>query len=88
MVLMYGLFTGIQLDIFLRNELLIQEVTVPEEYMGLTKGLLGNFDGNPDNDFVFQNGDVLTQNASERYIFQFGQSCKLHLITSQFLLSM
>ena len=68
--------TGIQLDISLRNELLIQDVTVPDNYTGLTKGLLGNNDANPDNDFIFQNGDVLSPNASEREIFTFGQSCK------------
>lgn len=56
--------------------MLSQEVTVPKEYMGLTRGLLGNNDGNPDNDLVFQNGSVVGENETEREIFHFGQSCQ------------
>ena len=56
--------------------MLIQEVTVPDEFIGLTRGLLGNNDGNPDNDFLFANGSSLHANATESETFPFGQSCK------------
>lgn len=45
-------------------------------YMGTTVGLLGNYNGNASDDFVFRNGAVLDVAASDREIHQFSQSCK------------
>ena len=55
--------------------MLIQQVTVPEKYEGRSRGLLGNNDGNPDNDCMFADGSVLSANSTERELFPFGQSC-------------
>ena len=60
--------------------MLSQEVMVPPKYKQMTKGLLGDFDGDSTNDFIFVNGSILASNSSERHIFPFAQSCKLLLI--------
>ena len=46
-------------------------------FNGKIQGLLGNYDGNPDDDFVNQNGSSIPTNSSDRTIhYQFGVSCK------------
>ena len=56
--------------------MLTQEVMVPPQLQNQTKGLLGNFDGDGTNDFIFRNGSVISGNSSERELFPFAQSCK------------
>lgn len=59
---------------------LISEVVVDSEYEGHAKGLMGNFDGNPTNDFILPNGTILNKNSTrtEREIYNnFGQQCKI-----------
>lgn len=51
-------------------------LTVPEQYRNQSRGLLGNFNGNDTDDFVFRNGTLLRNDASDFEIHQFGQSCK------------
>ena len=51
-------------------------VTLPRRYRNQTSGLLGNFNGDDTDDFVFRNGTRLRNDASDREIHQFGQSCK------------
>jgi len=41
------------------------------------KGLLGNYDGEPKNDFRAPDGQLLPDNASERDIFKYASRCKL-----------
>lgn len=53
--------------------------TVPEEFAGGTEGLVGNFDGNKDNDFILPNGTILTKNdtnTEKKIFFNFGIHCK------------
>lgn len=45
-------------------------------YRGQMEGLLGNYDGDPDNDFILYNGSILPTTASEEELYNFGQSCK------------
>lgn len=59
---------------------LISEVVVDSEYGGHAKGLMGNFDGNPTNDFILPNGTILNKNSTktERDVYNnFGQQCKI-----------
>lgn len=51
-------------------------VQLPSIYMGTTMGLLGNGNGNMSDEFIFRNGTVLGDFASDREIHQFCQSCK------------
>ena len=39
-------------------------------------GLLGNRDGNKDNDLIRPNGTALVLNATEQEIFEFGNTCE------------
>jgi hypothetical protein len=48
---------------------------VPKVLHGLTTGLLGNYDGNPENDFTMPNGTVLQGNLTEREVFEYGKTC-------------
>jgi hypothetical protein len=50
---------------------------MPFTAAGLLTGLLGNFDGNANNDYVLSNGTVLAASSSASQLYQFGQSCKL-----------
>lgn len=51
-------------------------VTAPEAIQSETVGLLGNFNGNQTDDFVYFNGTVLSDGASDRDIHSFGRSCE------------
>ena len=51
-------------------------LTIPQQYRNQSRGLLGNFNGNDIDDFVFRNGTLLRNDASDFEIHQFGQSCK------------
>lgn len=39
-------------------------------------GLLGNYNGNPNDDFKFPNGTVLLPNSTDKQLYIFGQSCR------------
>ena len=39
-------------------------------------GMLGNYNENPNDDFVLPNGTVLPSNSTDRQLYVFGQSCK------------
>ena len=51
-------------------------VTAPVAIQMETVGLLGNFNNNQTDDFVYLNGTLLSNNASDREIHGFGQSCE------------
>ena len=51
-------------------------VNLPEEYESQTQGLMGNFNGNSTDDFIFPNGSMLDAGASDRMIHTFGQACE------------
>ena len=49
---------------------------VDSDYKTMTKGLLGNYDGDATNDFIQPDGTVLSNNTSERDLFAYGQLCE------------
>lgn len=51
-------------------------VNVPVEYDSQTQGLMGNFNGNNTDDFIFPNGSMLDDGATDRMIHSFGQACE------------
>uniref|UniRef100_A0A8W8NAK6 Uncharacterized protein n=1 Tax=Magallana gigas TaxID=29159 RepID=A0A8W8NAK6_MAGGI len=68
--------TSIIVKVSLGVRFLISEVVVDSEYGGHAKGLMGNFDGNPTNDFILPNGTILNKNLTktERNVYNnFGQ---------------
>ncbi|XP_052216781.1 fibrillin-2-like [Dreissena polymorpha] len=61
------------------------DVIVPKIFNNRTKGLLGNFDGNSSNDFVYPNGSRLHFNASDMEIFYYGQTWSVNDSSSVFI---
>ena len=58
------------------------ESVVSEDYKGNVSGLMGNFDGDKDNDFILPDGTTLPKSEVEnerKIYFNFGQKCK-HLL--------
>ncbi|XP_052241381.1 uncharacterized protein LOC127851584 [Dreissena polymorpha] len=77
--------TGITLEIGKRAGMLSMDTIVPKTLNNVTKGLLGNFDGDPHNDFVYPNGSLLHFNASEMEIFYYGQTWSVNDSVSVFI---
>ncbi len=67
---------GIGVTITASFEMLSFVLSMPEEFQNVTRGLMGNYNGDPTDDIVFRNGDMLSGNVSDRMIHDFGQSCK------------
>lgn len=80
-VLFFFFLLGISFDIEHKIELLTISATVPEKFKNVTKGLFGNFNGNPEDDFVFRDGTTIPGNSSEETIYGFGQSCNSILLS-------
>lgn len=76
----------IEIKIQVKTLQLALSTTIPEEYKGQVKGLMGDFDGDPDNDFILPDGTVLHNNLTEsdRQIFEnFGKHCKYGLFKNR-----
>ena len=67
---------GISVTISLSFGLLSFVASLPQEFQGITTGLLGNFNGDIEDDYMYPNGTTLDPDASDRMIHDFGQSCK------------
>ena len=51
-------------------------LTLPQSFMRQTRGLLGNYNGDSSDEFVYPNETMLISNASDSMIHDFGQACK------------
>lgn len=71
--------SGVSVSVGVSGDIPNVVVSLPQDFRGETRGLMGNFNGNDTDDLIFFNGTMLSNDASEREIFEFGQSCKLHL---------
>lgn len=62
-------------------------VNMPVTFRNQTKGLLGNYNNDPSDDFTLPNGTVLPSNITDRQKFvHFGIHCKLYILSFHFLL--
>ena len=69
---------GVVLSVTGSNEILNLILTVPNTFKNHTKGLLGTWNGNPDDDFLTSSGTTLPSDSTEEELFHnFGQTCKL-----------
>ncbi|XP_053372976.1 fibrillin-1-like [Mercenaria mercenaria] len=67
--------SGISFNVAVKlQKLLTIAVIVPELYKDLSKGLLGNTNADPSDDLKYPNGTILSTNATEREVFDYGQS--------------
>ena len=60
------------------NNILSFQLSVPETFFNNTKGLLGVWNGNQEDDFLRPDGTILPINSDDNVIFnQFGEQCML-----------
>ena len=52
---------------------------VPPQFNGTLSGLLGNFDGNAANDFMYRNGTIAIDSITDREKHVVAQTCELHV---------
>ncbi|XP_053376387.1 uncharacterized protein LOC123533517 isoform X2 [Mercenaria mercenaria] len=76
---------GITLNISVNVEMLSLNTGVSKSLKGHTTGLLGNYDGNPDNDFSMPSGTVLRADLTEREVFEYGKSWEINPDNSAFI---
>ena len=67
--------SGVGIAINYTAGLLVYTLEVPSSFEGTTSGLLGNYNNNDSDEFVFRNGTMISNSSSDREIHQFGQSC-------------
>ena len=68
--------SGVGITINSTAGLLVYTLEVPLSFEGNTSGLLGNYNNDDSDEFVFRNGTMISNSSSDREIHQFGQSCK------------
>ena len=68
--------SGVGITINYTAGLLVHTLEVPSSFEGTTSGLLGNYNNDDSDEFVFRNGTMISNSSSDRDIHQFGQSCK------------
>lgn len=73
---MYFVMPGFSFNVSVAAQTLAISTFVPQRYRNKVKGLLGNYDGDPNNDFRAPNGTFLSPNANEREIFAYASECK------------
>lgn len=74
--------SGISIYITQLSGILNFVASLPPSSMGQTIGLLGNFNGNDRDDFIYPNGTMLDGISSERMIHDLGQACE-YIVVSQ-----
>ena len=70
-----SLCAGVSINITVAFRLLTLTVSVTRNMSGM-QGLLGNMNGNPEDDYVFPNGTVLPNDTSERDLLAYGKTCE------------
>lgn len=76
---------GVVLSATGSNEILDVILTIPNTFSNHTKGLLGTWNGNPDDDFLTSSGTTLPPNSTEEELFHgFGQTWMVTDVESLF----
>ena len=73
-------FAGVTVSVSLVQCVLNVGVAVPPEFQTSNytiRGLFGDNDGNPTNDFILPDGTVLSNTMTDREIFSYGENCKI-----------
>ena len=68
--------SGVGITINSTAGLLVYTLEVPSSFEGTTSGLLGNYNNDDSDEFVFRDGSIISNSSSDREIHQFGESCK------------
>ncbi|XP_078588078.1 mucin-like protein [Branchiostoma floridae x Branchiostoma japonicum] len=65
--------SGARLEVYEKAGVPATMMHLPGDYMHQTKGLMGVWNGDPDDDFTRPNGTILSTNATDEEIYDFGQ---------------
>lgn len=68
--------SGAGVEVRLREGTMTTTVLLPEEFKGLTQGLLGNVNGDATDDLVLSDGQLVGNVSNPEEVFRFGASCK------------
>lgn len=68
--------TGAGVEVRLREGTMTTTVLLPEEFKGLTLGLLGKMNGNAQDDLTLSNTQVVQNQSNPEEVFSFGTNCK------------
>ena len=71
---------GFSFNVSVAAHTLAISMFVPQRYRNQVNGLLGNYDGDPKNDFIAPDGTTFSSNATERQIFHYASRCELKVI--------
>ncbi|XP_077993148.1 uncharacterized protein LOC144447116 [Glandiceps talaboti] len=69
--------SGISISVGVVENVLDVVFSAPEEFKGQTVGLLGVWDGDPDNDFLRRDGTIQDPLQNERDYFEFGETWRV-----------
>ncbi|XP_053387695.1 uncharacterized protein LOC123541782 [Mercenaria mercenaria] len=81
----YFPLSDISLNISVSVEMLSLITTIAKKWHNMTTGLLGNYDGNPKNDFSLPNGTILSADMTEREVFAYGKTWRINPNNSAFI---
>jgi hypothetical protein len=74
-------FTGMVVSVSVGVRSLALNLATPKTFANQTKGLLGNFNGDPTDDFRLPNDTLLPNNMTDREIhYTFGMACKRNFL--------
>nr|XP_058151631.1 mucin-4 isoform X3 [Dasypus novemcinctus] len=68
----------VTISVLALSNILHASSSLPEEYQHHTEGLLGVWNGNPDDDFRMPNGSIIPQGSTEETIFHYGMTWKIN----------
>ena len=71
--------SGASVMVSVSSSILHLAVEVDDNFINSTEGLLGNFNGDPSDDFFLPNGSVLSNSSSERELFEYGKLCEFYI---------
>ncbi|XP_078410130.1 sushi domain-containing protein 2 isoform X1 [Cetorhinus maximus] len=76
--------SGAGVEMQARGTILSIMVLLPETFVNQTEGLFGVMNNNPDDDFTFRNGSVLSADASQEMLYKLGGSWAIENKSSLF----
>ncbi|XP_059160048.1 mucin-like protein [Physella acuta] len=68
-----SLLESIGITVTMINELLEFSLTLDKKHQKMTTGLLGNFNGDKTDDFICPNGTQLSDDSSEKQLYEYGK---------------
>ncbi|XP_054941439.1 LOW QUALITY PROTEIN: mucin-4 [Physeter macrocephalus] len=69
---------AVTISVIALSNILHASCSLPEEYQNHTEGLMGFWNGNPDDDFRMPNGSALPPGSSEEMLFHYGMAWEIN----------